>query len=210
MVVNEKIDEYFDESIKCILELKKQKDKLNKIIHILQNAKYDKRKVFLLGNGGSASTASHLICDLNKFRGIRAIALTDSTSLITAWSNDEDYSVVFKEQLRTLADPDDIVIGFSGSGNSKNVIEVMKYAKQIGCITIGFAGYDGGFLKDVVDECIIVEIDNMQHCEDMHVLLGHMMAFILDSDKELIEKPDNTDSVKIKNKNSKPVRIRIS
>ena len=180
MNLEEKIAKYLDESIECITDLKEKKDQIQKIISVFQEAKKQKKKVFLLGNGGSASTASHLICDFNKFRGLRAIALTDSLSLITAWSNDDDYSVIFKQQLQTLADPGDIVVGFSGSGKSPNVIEAFKYAKELGCYTIGFAGFDGGLLKNVADECVIVEVNNMQHTEDMHILLGHMIAFLME------------------------------
>jgi D-sedoheptulose 7-phosphate isomerase len=185
MILEERIYEYLDESIECINDLKKKSHQIEQVIQIFQKAKKNNNKVFLLGNGGSAATASHLICDLNKFRGLRAIALTDSIPLITAWGNDEDYSAVFKEQLRTLADTNDIVVGFSGSGNSKNVIDAMKYAKAKGCYTIGFAGYDGGILKDIADECIIVDVNNMQHSEDMHVLLGHMIAFLLEDNREV-------------------------
>ena len=180
MELEEKITKYLDESINCIKDLENKKDQIKKIILILEDAKKQKKKVFLLGNGGSASTASHLVCDFNKFRGLKAIALTDSLSLITAWSNDEDYSIIFKKQLQTLAEPGDIILGFSGSGKSSNVIKAFKYANEIGCKTIAFTGFDGGILKDIADECIIAEVDNMQHSEDMHVLLGHMIAFLME------------------------------
>lgn len=176
----EGIIDYFDKSIDCLEMLKSKTEQIQKVIDILQKAKENGNKVFLLGNGGSAATASHLICDLSKMKKIKAIALTDSIPLITAWSNDDDYSVIFKEQLKPLAEKNDVVIGFSGSGNSKNVIEAIEYAKSVGCITIGLAGYDGGKLKDVVDECITVEINNMQISEDMHLILGHVIAILLE------------------------------
>jgi D-sedoheptulose 7-phosphate isomerase len=179
MADKKSIMNYLDESIECIEQLKNKTDQIQKVIDKLEWAREKGKKVFLMGNGGSGSTASHLICDFNKFRRVKAIALTDSMSLITAWSNDDDYSLVFKEQLRTLADKGDIVLGISGSGNSKNIIEGIEFAKKLGCYTIGFAGYDGGKLKQVADECIVVEVKNMQHSEDMHTLLGHMMAFLM-------------------------------
>lgn len=170
---------YLDESVNCIDELKNKTDQILRIMQILENTRGKGKRLFLMGNGGSASLASHLICDFSKFRKIKAIALTDSIASITAYSNDECYESIFKEQLKILAEKDDAVLGISGSGNSSNVIEGMEYAKQIGCHTIGFAGFDGGKLKDVTDECIVVEINNMQHSEDMHTLLGHMIAFLL-------------------------------
>jgi len=170
---------YLNESIDCIDELKNKTDQILRIMQILENTRENGKKLFLMGNGGSASLASHLICDFSKFRKIKAIALTDSIASITAYSNDECYESIFKEQLRILAEKDDVVLGISGSGNSNNVLEGIKYAKQIGCHTIGFAGFDGGKLKDVTDECIVVNINNMQHSEDMHTLLGHMIAFLL-------------------------------
>ena len=173
------IIEYLDDSIACIGQLKTRADQIKRVIEKLEWARKQGKKVFLMGNGGSGSLASHLICDFNKFRRLKAIALTDSISLITAWSNDADYSVVFQEQLRTLAESSDVVIGISGSGNSPNIIKGIEFAKQIGCYTIGFAGFDGGKLAKVADECIIVEVKNMQHSEDMHTLLGHMIAFLM-------------------------------
>ena len=176
---NKDILNYLDESIQCIEDLKKKTDQIQRIMHILEKTRENGNKLFLMGNGGSASLASHLICDFGKFRKLKAFALTDSIASITAYSNDDCYESIFKEQLKMLADKDDVVIGISGSGNSKNVIEAMEFAKKLGCYTIGLAGFDGGKLKDVSDECIVVDVNNMQHSEDMHTLLGHMMAFLM-------------------------------
>lgn len=173
------IIQYLDESIDCIEHLKKKTDQIQRVLQILEKTRTDGRKVFLMGNGGSGSLASHLICDFSKFRKLKAIALTDSIASITAYSNDDDYSVVFKEQLKILAEKGDVVLGISGSGNSKNILDGIECAKELGCYTIGFAGFDGGRLKDVADECITIEIENMQHSEDMHTLLGHMVAFLM-------------------------------
>jgi D-sedoheptulose 7-phosphate isomerase len=179
MTEEQRITEYLDDSITCIEYLKKKTNQIKRVIEKLEWARKHGKKVFLMGNGGSASLASHLICDFNKFRRLKAIALTDSMPLITAWSNDADYSIVFEEQLKTLAERNDIVIGISGSGNSPNIIKGIEYAKQIGCYTIGFTGFDGGKLAKAADECIIIEMKNMQHSEDMHTLLGHMIAFLM-------------------------------
>ncbi|MDI6708750.1 MAG: SIS domain-containing protein [Candidatus Thermoplasmatota archaeon] len=177
--MRDKILEHLDTSIKCINNLKKQADKIEKIAKIIQVAKNKNKKVFLFGNGGSASTASHLVCDFAKFKGLKALALTDDIPLITAWSNDEDYSVIFKEQLKSLLEKGDVVIGISGSGKSKNVLEAIKYANEKGAYTIGLAGFDGGELKKLAKECLVVEIASMQHSEDMHLLIGHLLASLL-------------------------------
>jgi len=174
------IKNYLDESIHCIELLKEQSEKIEKISNILQNAKNNGKKIFLFGNGGSGSTSSHLVCDFAKFRNVKAFALTDNVPLITAWGNDENYDVVFKEQLRDFGEKGDVVMGISGSGKSKNIIEAVKFAKEKGCITIGFAGFDGGILKNIADECIVVKINNMQHSEDMHLIVGHLIALLLD------------------------------
>ena len=173
------IEIYLNDSILCIEQLKKKKKQIKRLINLLEKTRKDGNKLFLMGNGGSASLASHLICDFSKFRRIKAIALTDSLPLITAWSNDENYDCVFKEQLRILANKDDVVIGISGSGNSPNIIEGIKFARELGCYTFGLAGYDGGKLKDTADECLTIEVNNMQHSEDMHTLIGHMVAFLM-------------------------------
>jgi len=180
MEKKEMILEYLNQISSCAEQLKKKQHQIQQIVEILQKAKTRGNKVFLLGNGGSAATASHLICDLSKMKKIKAIALTDNVSLITAWSNDEAYHVVFTEQLRQLVEKDDVVIGISGSGNSPNVIEAIEFAKKQGCITIGLAGYNGGKLKQVADVCLVVEINNMQISEDMHLVLGHVIAVALD------------------------------
>lgn len=174
------IKKYLNESIHCIKLLEEQSERIEKISKILQNAKNNGKKVFLFGNGGSGSTSSHLVCDFAKFKKLKALALTDNVPLITAWSNDESYDVIFKEQLKNFAEKDDVVIGISGSGKSKNVIEAINFAKEKGCISIGFAGFDGGLLKGITDECIVVKIEDMQHSEDMHLLVGHLIALLLE------------------------------
>jgi D-sedoheptulose 7-phosphate isomerase len=178
--MREKILEYLDTSIKCINNLKKQADKIEKIAKIIQDTKNKGKKIFLFGNGGSASTSSHLVCDFAKFKNLKAIALTDDIPLITAWGNDESYEVIFKEQLKNLMDKGDVVIGISGSGKSKNVLEAIKYANENGAYTIGLAGFDGGELKKLAKECLVVEIASMQHSENTHLLIGHLLALLLE------------------------------
>ncbi len=141
--------------------------------------------VFILGNGGSAATASHFACDLAKgtqrpgVRPFRVIALTDNVPLITAWGNDTAYDRIFAEQLRPLVQPGDLVVGISGSGNSPNVLEAMRVAREAGARTIGWTGFRGGKIKDLVDVCVIVPSDSMEQIEDVHLILEHAVCTTL-------------------------------
>lgn len=139
-------------------------------------------KVFTVGNGGSASTASHLACDLAKGarvlgeRPVRVIALTDSTPMITAWANDTDYSNVFVGQLDSLVRPEDLLIAFSGSGRSLNVLRAVEFARSRGAASIGLTGDKGGPLQGLVDICITVPVQSMDQIEDLHLAVAHQMA----------------------------------
>jgi D-sedoheptulose 7-phosphate isomerase len=143
--------------------------------------------IFLLGNGGSAATASHFACDLAKgtqrpgARPYRVIALTDNVPLMTAWGNDTTYEHIFAEQLRPLVQENDLVIGISGSGNSPNVLEAMRIARDAGAETIGWSGFAGGQLKYLVDLCVVVPSDNMEQIEDVHLIMEHAICTSLRS-----------------------------
>jgi len=139
-------------------------------------------KVLVIGNGGSAATASHFCCDLSKgtqasgVTKIKAIALTDSVSLITAWANDTAYENVFSEQLAPLAEKDDVLLAISGSGNSPSIIKAVRAAKNAGVFTVGLSGFDGGVLKKIADFCLVIPGNNMQQIEDVHLVLCHLIA----------------------------------
>ncbi len=138
--------------------------------------------IFAIGNGGSASTASHFACDLGKgtrsTQGplVKAIALTDNIPVITAWANDTSYQNIFSEQLKPLASKGDVLLAISGSGNSPNIINAVEYANSAGVLTLGLAGFSGGRLKECANICIIVPSDNMQQIEDAHSVLCHLFA----------------------------------
>lgn len=146
-------------------------------------------QVFIIGNGGSAATASHMACDLNKtilgsrimdsHRRFRVMALTDNTPLITAWANDVGYECVFAEQLKTWVGPGDLVIAITGSGNSLSIIEAVKVARTLGVHTFGLLGFDGGQTRDLVDEYVIVPVDNYGYVEDIHLALDHIVTAYL-------------------------------
>ena len=152
------------------------------VIYTLQNARMQGSQVFIMGNGGSASTASHFVCDLAKntrhggLPHFRAIGLADNMEIFSAYANDEGYESVFSQQLINLIKPGDIVIAISASGNSKNVLNAVDEARKYGVTTIGFTGFDGGRLGQMVDIHIHVQSDIIEHVEDIHLMLEHMIV----------------------------------
>ncbi|MDT8445842.1 MAG: SIS domain-containing protein [bacterium] len=162
------------------------KAQIDQVIDKIHQAHLAGRKVFIMGNGGSAATSSHLCSELSKStmgpegqRGIRAIALTDNVPLMTAWGNDEGYEKIFSGQLYNLADPGDLVIVISGGGHSKSLISAIKLAKERGISTIGLLGHRGGALGELVDLSVVVPSEHYQFIEDAHNLLVHLITSIL-------------------------------
>jgi D-sedoheptulose 7-phosphate isomerase len=136
-------------------------------------------KIFVMGNGGSAATASHWTCDINKCcrRGdnrFRMFCLNDNVPSLMAYANDLSFEDVFVEQLKGLLEPGDLVIGISGSGNSMNVVRALEYAKAAGAKTIGIVGFSGGRLAAVVDVAVHIDVNDMQLVEDTHTVMMHM------------------------------------
>ena len=135
-----------------------------------------------MGNGGSASTASHFVCDLSKntrrdgWPHFKVIGLTDNMALFSAYANDEGYENVFSQQLASLLMPEDIVIAISASGNSKNILNAVLYAKGQNAVTVGFTGFDGGSLASLVDVNIHVNSSIIEHVEDIHLMLEHIVV----------------------------------
>ncbi|MDP7355054.1 MAG: SIS domain-containing protein [Desulfobacterales bacterium] len=169
-----------------LTELKEVLDNFNlgqfeKIVNLVLNAYEDKKQIFTMGNGGSASTASHFACDLNKGcctnleKKIKMICLNDNIPTLLAFANDVSYDVVFVEQLKNFLNPGDLVIGISVSGNSENVIKAIHHAKQNNGHTIGFSGFSGGKLARMVDVSFVAKVDDMQKIEDIHMILVHMI-----------------------------------
>lgn len=156
-------------------------EQLKSIVERLLAAYDEERQVFLLGNGGSASTCSHIVNDFQKciylagLKTFRCSSLTDNVALITAWANDTAYDRIFAEQLRPWVQPGDLVFCVSGSGNSPNVLEAARLAREMGAYVIGLIGYQGGKLAPLVDESIIVPSDNMQRIEDAHMITLHLL-----------------------------------
>ena len=175
-------------------ELKKTIDKISvedikKVTDLLYDAYKKNKQIFIIGNGGSASTASHFACDLGKGtlqrvydekeKRFRAISMADNVALLTALSNDLSYNDVFSQQLKNLTNYGDILIAISGSGNSQNILNAVDTASKSGAITIGFLGFDGGKLKDKVDYYIHVPSDHYGRIEDLHLVLAHLISSYL-------------------------------
>ncbi|MFZ6024752.1 MAG: SIS domain-containing protein [Bacteroidota bacterium] len=142
--------------------------------------------MIFFGNGGNGSTASHFVFDLakgcsyKKEKRIKAICIYDNTPTLLAYSNDVGYDIVFLEQLKNLLEPGDVVIGISGSGNSKNIINAIEYANENGAITIGLTGFDGGKLKAISTISVNANINDMQISEDIHVITMHILYKLLE------------------------------
>lgn len=167
-------------------------ERIQQVIQLLVEARMNRRQVFIMGNGGSASTASHFVCDLAKntrkpeLPHYRVIGLTDNMAIFSALANDEGYENVFSQQLINLVQPGDIVIGISTSGNSANVNNAVEAANMMGATTIGFTGFDGGRLRSLVDVEIHVPSDCIEHVEDIHLMLEHLIVKAL-KDMDLAE-----------------------
>jgi len=158
-------------------------EKVDEAIEWFREARDSGRRIFVCGNGGSASTASHFACDMVKGASFerptrfRMLALTDSLPTITAYSNDVGYEVVFAEQLRNFAEPGDLFMAISGSGNSPNVPRAMEYANSAGCRTIALTGRDGGKLGPLAQLNIQVNVPHMGRIEDAHFVVCHMICY---------------------------------
>jgi D-sedoheptulose 7-phosphate isomerase len=151
----------------------------------LKKARMDKKNIYIFGNGGSAATASHMACDFGKNTrmvarpNMRVLTFNDNMPTFSAFGNDEGYEVVFSEPLKSFAEPGDLVIAISGSGNSPNVLKGVKTAHEMGLTTIGLTGFAGGKLKDLVDICVVVPSNSIEQVEDTHLIIDHMLTIIL-------------------------------
>ena len=160
-------------------------DRIHQVIDDLHQARLNHRQVFIMGNGGSASTASHFVCDLGKntrkegWPPFRVFGLSDNIALFSAYANDEGYENVFAQQLASYVQPDDIVIGISTSGNSTNVLNAIALAKARKAKTIGFTGFDGGLLGPMVDLNIHTPSNSIERVEDTHLILEHLICSVL-------------------------------
>jgi D-sedoheptulose 7-phosphate isomerase len=181
--------EYLEEVAQIVEKL--DTGSIDKAVGILYEAWKNDNQVFTIGNGGSASTATHLACDLNKWvsneaaRKFRAFALVDNIPLVSALTNDNGWGDVYYEQLRNFFRRRDVLVAISvhgGSGSDKaglwsqNLLKAVKYAKDNGGKVVGLSGFDGGVLKTASDACIVVPANSTPHVEGMHLVLTHLMC----------------------------------
>lgn len=160
---------------------------LNNVMNVLEEARAHGKQIFIMGNGGSAATASHYVCDFNKGVSLyqpnkpryKFICLNDNVPSMMAYGNDLSYSEIFVEQLKNFYNAGDIVIGISGSGNSANVVNALRWASENGAVTIGLTGYTGGKVKQICHHNVHIPVDDMQITEDLHMVLDHCMMKIL-------------------------------
>lgn len=174
---------YFSEITETLTRI--EEGPINQVIGLLHEARVNGRQVFIMGNGGSASTASHFVCDLAKntrqpdWPHYRVIGLTDNMAIFSAYANDEGYENVFAMQLANLVQPGDVVIGISTSGNSPNVLRGIALANEKGATTVGFTGFDGGKLAGMVAIHCHTPSHCIEHVEDIHLMLEHLITKVL-------------------------------
>lgn len=169
---------YFDDTKSTIARL--PLETIDRIYGVLCEAYLSDHQVILMGNGGSAALASHFAVDLGKGTcadgkpRFRVVSIVDNTPVMTAYANDFSYADVFSEQISTLARPGDVVFGISGSGNSPNVLNGLKAAREAGARTVALTGYKGGKVIELAEVTLVVPSDDMQHIEDCHLMLTHL------------------------------------
>lgn len=181
----------YSKQIQDYLELEKSiiekidQNEINNAMNLLEETREKGSNVYVFGNGGSAATASHMENDFNKGisekleRKYRFQCINANMATIMAIANDNGYACVFEQQLENKLSRDDVIVAISGSGNSENVLRAVRYAKMQGCKVIGMTGYSGGELKKLSDISLHVPLDNMQITEDLHIIINHMMMYIL-------------------------------
>jgi D-sedoheptulose 7-phosphate isomerase len=180
---NNEINAYFDKLKRVINQI--DVAQVNNLMNLLVNALHDERQIFIMGNGGSGATASHYVCDFNKglswnmSKRFKFICLNDNVPTMMAYANDTSYEDIFVEQMKNFFQNGDLIIGISGSGNSKNVLNAIEWGNVNGGITVGLTGYSGGKLKETATHSVHINIDDMQITEDLHMVLDHCMMKIL-------------------------------
>lgn len=180
--ITNSVNDFLEIQSQCINEIKENSKNINKIIKIIISARNNSKTIFTMGNGGSGSTASHFVSDLQKTmimkneKRIKANSLVDNIPVILAWSNDVSFESIFEEQLKNQVEKGDIVIAFSGSGKSKNVVNALKFAKKKGAKCIGFTGKDGGYFNRICDVVFRVPSNDMLTIESQHIVICHCIA----------------------------------
>ncbi len=177
------VQDYIKGLIGCLEEVSKQN--IEEIADIIINAWRQGKGVFIMGNGGSATTATHFARDLKIGAAVpgkprvRAVSLSDNVALVTALANDINYSSIFEEQLVGQLEKGDVVIGISASGNSANILKAIEYAQKNGAMTIGLIGFDGGKLRKLTHKSIVLSRCDYGQVEDIHLCLAHIISYLV-------------------------------
>jgi len=188
MTVENFIISNLEDQIKTINQLKKNKNIIEKIYLEIKNTRNNNNKIFIMGNGGSASTSSHFASDLLKTSIIKeakrtkAISLTDNIPVLMAWANDTSFENIFYSQLENFLEEEDLVIGISGSGNSENVIKAIEFANTKKARTVCLLGKNGGKLAKISQLNLIISNNDMLTIETMHLLICHLLTGLLRSE----------------------------
>ena len=184
------IEDYLNAQLSCVGNLREVSQIIKNIFEKLISARDNDQTIYVMGNGGSASTATHFTSDLlktsivkNKKR-FKANSLSDNIPVVLAWANDDEYNNVFLGQLENFLKENDIVIGFSGSGNSGNVIKAIEFANNNNATTISFTGKGGGKLSKISQINLTVPSEEMLTIETMHLLICHLITTMIRSDGE--------------------------
>lgn len=179
----EQVENYLRQEIEVLQKI--DIESINEAMNLLEKTRMCGGKIYICGNGGSAATASHFVCDFNKGVSDKQdikynfVCLNDNIPIMLAIANDINYDSIFEYQLRRKIRKEDVFVGISGSGNSKNVLLAAEYAKSVGASVIAITGYDGGELMELGDINLHVPIDNMQITEDVHMMFDHVMMYVL-------------------------------
>ena len=192
----ENVSDYFSGVHTALENL--DKGVVNSFVKLILDTYQNEGMIYTFGNGGSGATASHFCCDLiqGASRGLekrfKSICLNDNIPALLAIANDISYDDVFVEQLKNFLKPSDLVIGFSGSGNSKNIIKALEYAKIVGAKTLAVCGFKGGKIKEIADLAVHVEIEDMEISEDIHnLIVSHCVKRILMNELKNIPSKEN-------------------
>lgn len=165
---------------------------LDRAVKLLKSERKNNRQIFVVGNGGSTATANHFLCDFGKNAvksdegRFKIVSLCSSVEVITAYANDVAYEVIFEEQLKNLMNHGDIIMAISASGNSPNIINAVRYAKEKQGVIVGLTGGDGGKLKQLADIRLHVESDVIEQVEDVHLIFEHIIVYLFKNNPKLL------------------------